>query len=85
LVVADALGIGGIQLPWTALLLVVGGQVGPLAVLAWCLVLGCFFALPRTVACQYRQKGDLPPPRTRGPISYAGPGSLGGTDSGFRR
>ena len=85
LVVADALGIGGIQLPWTALLLVVGGQVGPLAVLAWCLVLGCFVALPGIVACQYRQKGDLPPPRTRGPISYAGPGSLGGTDSGFRR
>ena len=28
---------------------------------------------------------ELPPITVRGPVSYAGPGSLGGTDSALRR
>jgi hypothetical protein len=29
--------------------------------------------------------GETPDIRTRGPLSYAGPGSLGGTESALRR
>jgi hypothetical protein len=71
------------QLPWSLLLLVAGGQVGipallVLAVLAAC-ALGAFrlALLPTT--------GEVPPATdsVRGPMGYAGPGSLGGTESGF--
>lgn len=73
---------------WQGLLLAAGGQVGLLTLLVWSLALGCTAC---TFAVARAGSPDLPPgagdpgPRTRGPASYAGPGSLGGTDSALRR
>jgi hypothetical protein len=51
----------------------------------WCLLLGC---LASTLAIVWaRGKAEPAPaePTTRGPMTYAGPGSLGGTKSALRR
>lgn len=81
---ALALGAGPLQLPWNALLLVVGGQVGLLGALSWSVLSGCLVA----VLAIARAKGLEPPvareQTIRGPSGYAGPGSLGGTDSALR-
>jgi hypothetical protein len=89
LVVADArsLGLGPIDSSWMALLLVAGGHVG---VGTW--MVGSLFA---GVALGVVAIALRPPPpaeapgapdiTVRGPLSYAGPGSLGGTESALRR
>lgn len=89
LVVADArsLGIGPLDGAWMTLLLVAGGHVG-----FWTWLLGCLFA---AVAVGVGTISLRPPPpdekpgapaiTVRGPLSYAGPGSLGGTESALRR
>ena len=74
------------ELAWQALLLAAGGQIGLFTLLVWSLGLGCL-ACTLTIA---RARPPEPEPaapgaRTRGPGSYAGPGSLGGTDSALRR
>jgi hypothetical protein len=71
---------------WYLLLLLVGGQVG----LPGAAVGAVFLAtLASVVAISRRSAGvgapPPPPPSTRGPLGYAGPGSLGGTDSALRR
>ncbi len=74
---------------WYLLLLVLGGQVG----LASVLVAALFTAIFGVVVAIVRRAGVAPDasgagpgaPSTRGPLSYAGPGSLGGTDSALRR
>jgi hypothetical protein len=83
-----SLGIGPLELPWYAVTLAVGGQVGLAAAVAWCLLLGCLASLVVIV----NARGGLSPPEEpepratiRGPLSYAGPGSLGGTESALRR
>jgi hypothetical protein len=64
--------------------------VGLGAALLWSVALGCAAAMTRLVLTQ------APPVRRpaapeideitiRGPLSYAGPGSLGGTESALRR
>ena len=81
-------GIGGVA--WTALLLVAGGQVGLLAVAAWSIAFGCCAAMA-LVALAPPADGDWVGPEQateisiRGPLTYAGPGSLGGTGSALRR
>jgi hypothetical protein len=85
------LGLGGV--PWTGLLLVAGGHVGFFAALVWSAALGCvvaagLVAVGPSVAPPppgIRVRDDAAPVRTRGPLSYAGPGSLGGTESALRR
>jgi hypothetical protein len=84
---ALSLGYGPLDAVWTAALLIAGGGVTPLAVLEWSVVLGCTvsaFALSAAAAREIRP--ELAAPITvRGPINYAGPGSLGGTESALRR
>jgi hypothetical protein len=80
----SALGAGLVDLPWLGLQLVAGGHVGALALLAGSLVAGVVGSLLAIVRRQ-PGPGDLPEPVTRGPRSYAGPGSLGGTESALRR
>ncbi len=81
------LGVGG--LAESAVLALAGGQVGPLGVLLWSVALGCLFAAlllapaAETIAAPGAE--DWPEIATRGPASYAGPGSLGGTESALRR
>jgi hypothetical protein len=83
------LGLNPLAGAWYLLLLVLGGQVGPASVL----VAALFTAIFGSVVAIARRSGDADatplgkplPPSTRGPLSYAGPGSLGGTDSALRR
>ncbi|HEV7585328.1 MAG TPA: M28 family peptidase [Solirubrobacteraceae bacterium] len=86
---AHQLGLGPGAVAWAALQLVAGGHVGLLGALLWSIGLGCAaVAVILSVA-------EPPAPRgpstddfeitIRGPMSYAGPGSLGGTESALRR
>lgn len=85
---ALALGYGPLDLPWTVLLLAAGGAVGLPALVVWCLLLGCLVCVLAVIRAREPLRGPEPPepgPRIRGPVSYAGPGSLGGTESALRR
>jgi hypothetical protein len=85
LAVAGQLGLEASQMPWTALLLVAGGHVGPAAWLGGSVLAGCAVAAA-LVAVRLRPDERLPQEVTvRGPVRYAGPGSLGGTESALRR
>jgi hypothetical protein len=83
------LGLNPLAGAWYLLLLVLGGQVGIGSVA----VAALFTAVFGSVVAIARRSGDAPgpvagvppSPTTRGPLSYAGPGSLGGTDSALRR
>jgi hypothetical protein len=83
---ALVLGLDPVGLAWSAVLLVAGGRVGLLAALEWSVVLGCALSLlliaPRTAR---RAPVQERPVTIRGPVTYAGPGSLGGTKSALRR
>ena len=73
-----------------AVLLVAGGHVGFAAALLWTLALGCAAAtvmLAVTISSPSLGSGgeDDDEITIRGPLSYAGPGSLGGTESALRR
>jgi hypothetical protein len=87
---ADQLGLGPGRVAWMATLLVAGGHVGFPAALLWTLAFGCAAAtvmLAVTVGSQPLGGGgeDDDEITIRGPLSYAGPGSLGGTQSALRR
>lgn len=87
---AHQLGLGVGELAWASVLLVAGGQMGLGAAILWSLALGCASAAAVLAVMPQR-----PPPglefsdgfevTIRGPMSYAGPGSLGGTESALRR
>ncbi len=83
---AHSLGLSLVDLPWNGLLLLTGGQVGLLAVAYWSVLLGCVASAVVIMvrSAPERQHGE-PVVTTRGPITYAGPGSLGGTGSALRR
>lgn len=82
-----ALDIGPLALAWGAALGAAAGTG------AWsvCLFAGLLAALAGVVRVLFARRrltpagGDGAPIRTRGPLSYAGPGSLGGTESALRR
>ncbi|HEX2103674.1 MAG TPA: M28 family peptidase [Solirubrobacteraceae bacterium] len=88
LVLSGQLGLGPLDFGWAALLWVAGAHIGPFAWLFWSAATGCALA---AVVLAWRTR---PAPRTpegepritvRGPLTYAGPGSLGGTESALRR
>jgi hypothetical protein len=89
LVLADArsLGLGPLDSAWMATLLVAGGHVGFATWLVWSLVLavaigvGAIALRPPPPA----ERPGSPDVTVRGPLTYAGPGSLGGTESALRR
>jgi hypothetical protein len=83
---AGALHFGVSDLIWSATLLVAGHAVSLIAALEWCVVLGCLVSAATLVLAAARRPKVQPAPVTvRGPITYAGPGSLGGTKSALRR
>jgi peptidase M28-like protein len=85
--IAGQLGLSPLHFAWFCLLLVAGGVVGPLGWAIWSLLLACLLAA-FLVAVRSRPVAAAPeePPITmRGPLTYAGPGSLGGTESALRR
>jgi len=87
---ARELGAGPGAIAWDAVLLLAGGHIGVLAAALWSLAFGCAVAAtllastPPAVLDRPRTDGGAPV-RTRGPLSYAGPGSLGGTEPALRR
>jgi peptidase M28-like protein len=83
---ARSLGVDPFGLAWSGVLLVAGGHLGLLTVVEWSVVAGCAFSLVLIAARSAREAPAQEPPVTiRGPITYAGPGSLGGTKSALRR
>jgi hypothetical protein len=84
---ASQLGLSPAEFGWFCVLLVAGGVVGPLGWAIWSLVLACL-AAALLVALRSRPSPARQEPTeitVRGPVSYAGPGSLGGTESALRR
>ncbi len=84
---AHALGFDAVGVAWGSALLVAGHAVGTVAALEWSIVLGCGLS---AVAIVVLVPAAVAPPTpaeitVRGPIGYAGPGSLGGTKSALRR
>jgi hypothetical protein len=83
---AERLGLGPQAFAWMGLLLVAGGHVGLIALLLWSLAAGVLVGALTIVLHRAREEAEREPTITvRGPLTYAGPGSLGGTDSALRR
>lgn len=83
---AATLGFGPLEAAWSAVLLLAGGDIGLPAALEWSVVLGCVVSVGLIAVRGARQERPQPAPVTvRGPATYAGPGSLGGTKSALRR
>ncbi len=84
-------GYGAGLLAWSAVLLLGGGHVGLLVAALWSVAAGCVVAIGRLAltppagplgGAGFDDHGEI---TIRGPLSYAGPGSLGGTQSALRR
>jgi Peptidase family M28 len=87
---AHELGYGPGGVAQSALLLLAGGHVGVLAVVLWSVAFGCALAIALVALTPPADLEALGPDdrsevTIRGPLSYAGPGSLGGTESALRR
>lgn len=86
---AGQLGLGFGEVAWTGVLLLAGGYVGFWAGLLWSVAFGCaaaaaMLAVRATPELPVAQSGEPIEVTIRGPMSYAGPGSLGGTESALR-
>jgi hypothetical protein len=83
---ARSLGLDGLDAAWELVLLTAGGHISPLSLLLWSIFAGCGVSAVLVAA-----RGGIPadadeiPITVRGPKTYAGPGSLGGTESALRR
>jgi hypothetical protein len=81
------MGLGGVA--WGAVLLLAGGHIGLGSAVLWSLGLGCAAGATLLVVlappAPMPQSADGAEVTIRGPMSYAGPGSLGGTESALRR
>jgi Peptidase family M28 len=87
---AHQLGLGPGEVALTAVLLLAGGHLAIGGALLWSLALGCvaacvMLALTPTAAVSGPGADYASEITIRGPSSYAGPGSLGGTESTLRR
>ncbi len=83
---ALSLHLGVLDVAWNGVLMVAGGQITILGAVLWSVVGGCLLAvLALAVAPALRGTDEKLPITVRGPVSYAGPGSLGGTESAMRR
>ena len=79
------LDLGPASAWWVWLQLVGGGHLGVGAIVAWCLLLGCVTSFALLVLSRRPEVRTEPEVTVRGPSTYAGPGSLGGTESALRR
>lgn len=83
---ALTLGLTPLQAAWSWVLLLGGGGYGLVSAIEWSLFLGCAVSVVSIAVSPLRQPRAEPVPVTvRGPVTYAGPGSLGGTKSALRR
>jgi hypothetical protein len=82
---ASSLGFGPAGLLWAGVLMVAGGHIGLVAALEWSIVLGCTVSVVGAALRVARTEGPESIAVTvRGPVTYAGPGSLGGTESALK-
>jgi hypothetical protein len=73
---------------WYLLLLVTGHSVGLITALIGCVLIGVLVAVIAIVRARPDERStekEEPRPQVYGPGSYAGPGSLGGTESALGR
>ncbi len=85
---AAVLGLGPAAAAWNAVLMLAGGSVSVMSAIEWSVVVGCVVSLAVMIVRIARQPRPRPaetPITVRGPLTYAGPGSLGGTKSALRR
>jgi hypothetical protein len=85
-----SLGFTPVGLIWEAALMVAGHAVGLVALVLWSFVLGCMATATTVIVMAARRPAPAvdaatPKASVRGPVGYAGPGSLGGTKSAIRR
>jgi len=83
---ALTLGLSVPDTAWNLVLMISRGDIGAARTLLWSVALGCFAAI-LVLAIRGRGGTRAEPVAitVRGPVSYAGPGSLGGTSSALRR
>jgi hypothetical protein len=83
---AAAFGMGPASLALTGVMMVAGGKLGLVQMIEWCVMAGCS-ATVATIGIRLlrRERPQDVPVTVRGPVTYAGPGSLGGTKSAIRR
>jgi hypothetical protein len=81
---AVTLGLGPLGALWSGLLMIAGGSVGLVAAIEWSVALGCVVCAAALAMHRAEPQLDDQPVTIRGPVTYAGPGSLGGTDSALR-
>jgi hypothetical protein len=83
---ALTLGLDPAGLAWNGALALAGGDIGLLTALEWSAVVGCAVSTALIAVSAVRQaRPEERPVTVRGPVTYAGPGSLGGTESALRR
>jgi hypothetical protein len=84
---ALAFRINPLELAWTGVLAAASGRLSVLAAIAAAVLAACAAGLALVIRTRRRVEAQAPPERlrTRGPAGYAGPGSLGGTESALRR
>jgi hypothetical protein len=86
---AVTLGFGPIDLAWSGVLMLAGGQIGIPEAILLCLLMGCGVSAAVNAAAtswaSVRLPPDAAPVTVRGPVTYAGPGSLRGTTSALPR
>ena len=83
---AMVLGLGVAPAAWNAVLMLAGGDYSAMAALLWSIVLGCVVSLVLMMVRIARQARPADAPVTiRGPVTYAGPGSIGSTRPTIRR
>jgi hypothetical protein len=84
---ARALELDPLSLAWLAALITADGHISAAAALTISLWLACLAGLVKVLRVRGQVAAAAQPEtlRTRGPAGYAGPGSLGGTESALRR
>ncbi len=83
---AVTLGFGPLDVIWAATLLIAGHVITPLMALLWSVFFGCIVTAAGILFVLARlPRPEEVPVTVRGPVNYAGPGSLGGTKSALRR
>lgn len=93
---AHQLGLGPGGVLHTALLLLASGRISVAGAVLWSVAGGCLAAAllvalttPHADSAEHggptEESGEPEPFKLRGAVSYAGPGSLGGTESALRR
>ncbi len=85
---ALTLGYDPVGFAWTLVLMIAGGQLSVTVAVLMCLLAGCGVCAVVSVLGSATARAETPaatPVSVRGPVTYAGPGSLGGTGSALRR